>query len=196
MKSSEPNLKPELVIIHQGFSKVTEGWHKAWVHDIQPYRDSWGDKMMIYFRLDGDNAVRNPLVWICPLIATPRNKTGRFLEAVGLCVQEGHLTLARELIGLSLWLRTTLITNNQIPFYKVTHFNRDTKGGDLFDVTNYPIGENSSTRLKAKLPPGPGPTSRLTGVNIQVGTHEPSPRPRTRPRIHPNRRAKPGYGTP
>lgn len=170
--------KPELIITHQGHSKVTEGWHKATIHDIQPYRDSWGDKMMVFFRLDGDTELVNPLAWICPLIATPRNKTGHFLEALGLRVEDGKITNTRNLIGLPLWLKTTLVTHNQIPFYKVTQFNYEPKGGDLFDTRCNPFGQNNSSGEQTVITAGPGTTAGVSRLNRKARFNKPSKRKR------------------
>ena len=191
MQQENIPLKPELLILHQGHSKVTEGWNKATIHDIQPYRDSWGDKMMVFFRLDGDEQAKNPLAWICPLIATPRNKTGKFLEALGRRVEDGTTTRACDLVGMTLWLKTTLISHNQIPFYKVTQFNYEPKGGDLFDTRNYPIGQNTGPGESIILTAGPGADGGTDGVDKPARPDKPYKRKRAGRTVHTNRGDEP-----
>ena len=141
----DPSTKPS--ITHQVYSKVLEGWSKALINDIRLYQDNWSTKIAIFFVLDSDTKKNNPLMWLGPIVATPKNKTGKLLLALGYQIEEGVLTNTQEIIGRTVWVKTIKTTTPDGIFYKITNFNAVLEGSDLFgSESNSSVGNTDTTR--------------------------------------------------
>jgi hypothetical protein len=95
-----------LLIRHLDPAAITDGWYTAEIANYHPWTDHNTDKAAIYFRLLETPFEKIILLWYCPLLATRKNKTGRFLSALNIPLQHGQETDLSKLTGATLQILT------------------------------------------------------------------------------------------
>lgn len=96
----------KLLIKHLDPGSLPDGWHTAIIASFHPWHDHNQEKMAVYFQISDAPFEKVLLVWYAPLMATRKNKTGKFLNALNIEIAHGQETDMQSLQGCTLEIYT------------------------------------------------------------------------------------------